>query len=575
MSVVQYKGSRYLPILGRKDDDTIEWDSSKEYEPLTIVTHSGGSYTSRQYVPVGVDIEDEYYWGFTGNYNAQVEQYRNDVKSLKNKVKDYFYPEIVFDGIHNDSEERTDYYITRVPLRDSAGHVIQPTMVWHPGENPLQNAGRIGSTLSINGTCSIKLTDNSYVQGTTIGNGVVLNEHSFADDDTVSELVYELYLCFDRERNLHEIPVNTNPTAQNLLSQGFYNVFPCYAKLTCNGSVKPLSAFDPPLEINGTTVTETLRNPLTMMGVDADNTLFFFACDGRTLLNLGFHYQAAVQKLIDLGCRDVYLLDGGGSTCMVYRGSKVNRNIENQGTTIRRIECSIAFTKQSENNSEITSFENTGFERQLLMRQLVSYINQNAFAARSLHTVHSGDSLQDFTTPGKFGCRTSAIAATIEDSPFPGQTFDLYVMQFGSLNHLVLQIAVSTVYRNGVYQDRMAMRFVDNELGETSSISPYVSDWTYLCANPPLKIALVGGDSITIPYRVNRPVWNFTYRIGTGSAGVVIIEYDSYYVVSSKGPAVDSYLNIAFDDTNHTITITNNGGAHLYGVLTEGYWNGA
>lgn len=71
----QYIGSRYVPLFA----EPAEWDSTRTYEPLTIVMHDGNSYTSRQYVPVGIEITNEKFWALTGNYNAQVEQYRQDV----------------------------------------------------------------------------------------------------------------------------------------------------------------------------------------------------------------------------------------------------------------------------------------------------------------------------------------------------------------------------------------------------------------------------------------------------------------------------------------------------------------
>lgn len=74
----QYIGARYVPIFGRKDEDTIEWDNEGAYEPLTIVLYQGNSYTSRQYVPVGVEITNQAFWALTGNFNAQVEQYRRE-----------------------------------------------------------------------------------------------------------------------------------------------------------------------------------------------------------------------------------------------------------------------------------------------------------------------------------------------------------------------------------------------------------------------------------------------------------------------------------------------------------------
>ena len=72
MSVREYIGARYVPVIAYP----IEWDNTKVYEPLTIVSHEGNSYTSRQAVPAGIDITNTTFWALTGNYNAQIEQYR-------------------------------------------------------------------------------------------------------------------------------------------------------------------------------------------------------------------------------------------------------------------------------------------------------------------------------------------------------------------------------------------------------------------------------------------------------------------------------------------------------------------
>lgn len=84
----QYIGARYVPIFGRVGENTIEWDNNAPYEPLTIVLHEGNSFTSRQYVPVGVDILNEDFWANTGNYNAQIEQYRQEVMQYDQRIKD-------------------------------------------------------------------------------------------------------------------------------------------------------------------------------------------------------------------------------------------------------------------------------------------------------------------------------------------------------------------------------------------------------------------------------------------------------------------------------------------------------
>ena len=78
MTVREYIGARYVPLFMGNWDDTVT------YEPLSIVSYEGNSYTSRQFVPIGISIDDEAYWAETGNYNAQIEQYRQEVQDFIN-----------------------------------------------------------------------------------------------------------------------------------------------------------------------------------------------------------------------------------------------------------------------------------------------------------------------------------------------------------------------------------------------------------------------------------------------------------------------------------------------------------
>lgn len=80
--VRQYIGARYVPLFA----NPAEWNNTKTYEPLTIVLHEGNSYTSRQYVPTGIDITNNEYWALTGNYNAQIEAYRKTAQNALDKA---------------------------------------------------------------------------------------------------------------------------------------------------------------------------------------------------------------------------------------------------------------------------------------------------------------------------------------------------------------------------------------------------------------------------------------------------------------------------------------------------------
>ena len=112
MATRQYIGARYVPIF---DGD---WDNTKDYDPLVIVSYQGNSYTSRTFVPAGTAITNETYWALTGNYNAQVEAYRQEVQTLENdftKLREdigyYVTPEMFGakgDGITNDHDAFSD-----------------------------------------------------------------------------------------------------------------------------------------------------------------------------------------------------------------------------------------------------------------------------------------------------------------------------------------------------------------------------------------------------------------------------------------------------------------------------------
>lgn len=80
--VTQYVGARYVPLFA----EPLEWDKTKAYEPLTIVLYQGNSYTSRQYIPAGIELTNDAFWAETGNYNAQIEQYRQEVKIFDDRI---------------------------------------------------------------------------------------------------------------------------------------------------------------------------------------------------------------------------------------------------------------------------------------------------------------------------------------------------------------------------------------------------------------------------------------------------------------------------------------------------------
>lgn len=81
MAVRQYIGARYVPLyMG-------DWDSTKNYEPLSIVTDANGnSFTSLKDVPSGTRLTDRNFWIQTSSFSGAVDVLRRDVSDLQNDV---------------------------------------------------------------------------------------------------------------------------------------------------------------------------------------------------------------------------------------------------------------------------------------------------------------------------------------------------------------------------------------------------------------------------------------------------------------------------------------------------------
>lgn len=82
MAIREYIGARYVPIF---DGD---WDITKTYEPLIIVNYQGNSFTSKKYVPSGVQITNTEYWAESGNYSQQIEQLRQELNAAMQEIAD-------------------------------------------------------------------------------------------------------------------------------------------------------------------------------------------------------------------------------------------------------------------------------------------------------------------------------------------------------------------------------------------------------------------------------------------------------------------------------------------------------
>lgn len=86
MAVTQYIGARYVPkIFQNPDDNSNDWKAGIAYEPLTIVSYAGGSYTSKSDVPasVGNPTDNPAYWVAIGLYSGQTAINTNSINQIR------------------------------------------------------------------------------------------------------------------------------------------------------------------------------------------------------------------------------------------------------------------------------------------------------------------------------------------------------------------------------------------------------------------------------------------------------------------------------------------------------------
>lgn len=122
-----YTGNRYVPKFYTNADGTAQWNKNAKYESLIIVTNEGASYTSRKPVPSGVELTNTEYWVLSGNYNAQVEQYRQEINNAVQDVEDRLSgQEQDFQIILADKQREINAYVdeTKTEVTDYADSTI-------------------------------------------------------------------------------------------------------------------------------------------------------------------------------------------------------------------------------------------------------------------------------------------------------------------------------------------------------------------------------------------------------------------------------------------------------------------
>ncbi|MGN1226265.1 MAG: phosphodiester glycosidase family protein, partial [Candidatus Cryptobacteroides sp.] len=93
----------------------------------------------------------------------------------------------------------------------------------------------------------------------------------------------------------------------------------------------------------------TLSPDRTTVGYTEDGKVILFVCDGRITQSQGATILEAAQIMKGLGCVGAVNFDGGGSTAMTVKGSRINSLLSNTsgGTENRKVGSVMGFYKKN------------------------------------------------------------------------------------------------------------------------------------------------------------------------------------------------------------------------------------
>lgn len=287
MSVREYIGARYVPLFMG------EWDDTKTYEPLSIVSNEGNSYTSRQFVPIGIELTNETYWAETGNYNAQIESYRQEVLNLSNKVDSYLTTDFSYEIICEfDNSINSFYLMFKAPKNALKDILVQNYDFNYNDRTPYE-------IIKAQTNNKKEIYSSGILPGPIVANGIVK-----ANSTTETE-EWNYFIGFNEndefvytEDELHAL------TGNDLLQLGYKLAFPIYSPILINNSVFDFSSISEDYA--------TQFQPRMIFGYD-DNYIYIICVSGRSRKSKGLAMNDAPTFCRALGLRNAYNMDGGYS----------------------------------------------------------------------------------------------------------------------------------------------------------------------------------------------------------------------------------------------------------------------
>ena len=224
-----------------------------------------------------------------------------------------------------DNEAETTYYLTNIPYDNPYGgnNIIRVGLANDDTtisgvEKPTEFAYRHESPVVTNAGIFYSNAANPTAYGLVIKDGIVLKNENVPTD------YYRDIIAIKENGDMKSYPVGTNP--QVIINDGYVDAIVGYYVLIENGE---------PVDYTG--YADSGVNPRQIVCRKTNGDYLFLTCDGRTENDKGLDLDDAVRILATQDVDFAFVLDGGGSTNTIVKGSKINKFIDGYGTRERAV----------------------------------------------------------------------------------------------------------------------------------------------------------------------------------------------------------------------------------------------
>ncbi|QDR64975.1 phosphodiester glycosidase family protein [Mammaliicoccus sciuri] len=229
----------------------------------------------------------------------------------------------------------TTYYITHIPHLDSQGNIIKLKRGLY-GNNPNKPAHMTPSDFA-------RKTKATFVSNASTGSGSQLKMHGqqlyegqildSVKGDEYPALNDRWTLAIGDDNTLTSFPPDVQ--ASEIRNKGYNNTVSGFGPIILDGKIIVKDGDYSPNTI--------VSHPRQVIAQLSNKDLIFFSCDGRennthTMVEKGMTLQEVAETLLDhYDIQFAYNMDGGGSTASVVRSHKLNRSMDENKTTERKV----------------------------------------------------------------------------------------------------------------------------------------------------------------------------------------------------------------------------------------------